>query len=209
MQDQLNLAQTVAKAKELHISVKGQLDLLLTNPQAETWATVIEDFSQIALKYHRLYDMIGGALKHNIVRPKLATQDNAPVLPFMMATKMLPEQEQEQNTIMTDYQESVEGRPLKLQIAELLDQVERFNSILSELLTQTPLGQPGVLNKQGDGQKKIQSNSRLVGQSIRELRKQMDGSSNKWSSSTKSQSKTKSDLLVAAVLGGHFAEPEK
>ena len=68
-----------------------------------TRSDALDKFSVLNVQLQNLSTQLRPLLQHYAVHPRSVNQSNAPILPIMLATKLLPEQEEEQDAMLASH----------------------------------------------------------------------------------------------------------
>jgi hypothetical protein len=111
---------------------------------------ILDRFAVMNVQLQHLFDQLRPLLRHYAARPRAVNQTNAPLLPIMLASKLLPEQEAEAASL------AAEGGGMAEEVA--LREAATHNRLV-DLLTQQGGGGGGVLDPRGQKRKAMQLES--------------------------------------------------
>lgn len=151
---QMNLSALRNRAEDLRRSIDRLIHTMQFAADRLQWADTLEQYAVMNVQYQYLMDQLRPLLKHWVAHPKSVNQSNAPLLPIMLATKVLPEMEAEEAALLQAL--PLQGGDPKAQLPAIVDQTEVFNSALDRLTLHTPpSSHPGPLDPRGGRRKEL------------------------------------------------------
>eukprot|EP00884_Botryococcus_braunii_P003075 jgi/Botrbrau1/12769/Bobra.0238s0008.1 len=129
----LNLQAVRQRAEDLRGSIDQTINALQLQPDRVTWSNTLDKFNVLNLQYSQLLEQLRPLMKSYAVHPKAVNQENAPILPIMLASKVLPEMEQEEAALIESC-----GSPESIPFTSLQTMIEYFNQGLDSVLVQDP-----------------------------------------------------------------------
>eukprot|EP00887_Chlorella_sp_A99_P004670 scaffold4.g4670.t1 len=140
---EMNLAQLRARAEDLRRTLDQLIHLLQFAPERLSWSDVLDRLTVVNVQYQQLQAQLRPMLRHWVAHPKSVNQANATVLPIMLATKLLPEQEAEAEAQLAEFAaggaaapaEAPGGPPLPLalDLALVRQRCEAWNTAVESL----------------------------------------------------------------------------
>lgn len=100
LQQQLNLESVKTRAISLFKAITRILEDFDAYSRTNTtpkWQDILGQYSMVNLELFNIVDEIKKVSKAFVVHPKNVNADNAPILPVMLSSKLLPEMEVEDN----------------------------------------------------------------------------------------------------------------
>lgn len=134
---QLNLRPIHARAQEL-AGTLNSIIVALIDPERQQgiqWQETMDLFGLVNLQLHQLMQQLSLQLKYNTVFPKAVNETNAPQLPVLLATKLLPEMEAQHLHLQARHAADAGHLNLIDQIARTDMQASHLNSVIA-LVTQ-------------------------------------------------------------------------
>ncbi|KAL4448050.1 hypothetical protein ABPG75_005269 [Micractinium tetrahymenae] len=98
---QLHLSAVRARAEELKRSLEAIIQQLQFAADRLQWSDTLDRFTVINVQYQHLQDALRPLLRQFAAYPRSVNQSNAPILPIMLATKLLPEMEAEERALLS------------------------------------------------------------------------------------------------------------
>ncbi|EFN57634.1 hypothetical protein CHLNCDRAFT_142742 [Chlorella variabilis] len=152
---QLNLSAVRARAEELKRSLDQIIQGLQFAADRVQWPDVLDRFAVINVQYQHLLDALRPLLRQFAAYPRSVNQTNAPILPIMLATKLLPEMEGEEAELLQELEaerrrrggEGQAAAAAQLSMAEqfawVQDQEQQLNHLIDQLAREegSPLGE--------------------------------------------------------------------
>lgn len=132
----LNLGAVRGRAEDLRKTLDQIVHALQYNAQHIHWHDALDKFAVVNVQYQNLVEQLRPMLKLWAVHPKSVNQQNAAILPIMLATKSLPEMDADAAQMLQHAADAQLAGNL-----ELLTSVEDAHNALVRHLTQ--LGEPG------------------------------------------------------------------
>ena len=123
----------------------------------------MDKFAVLNIQLQHLSAQLRPLLQHYAAYPRSVNQTNAPILPIMLATKLLPEQEAEENALLTNA-----SSPAATQLEKDVAAVAKATSELAALvdsLTQNG----GALDPKGPSRMKINASVREVDENAKKI----------------------------------------
>ncbi|PRW59040.1 mediator of RNA polymerase II transcription subunit 8-like [Chlorella sorokiniana] len=166
-QGQLHLSAVRARAEELKRSLDQIIQSLQFAADRVQWSDALDRFAVINVQYQHLVDALRPLLRQFAAYPRSVNQTNAPILPIMLATKLLPEMEAEEASLLAQLAAAQQpggsaasaagtgaGQPPALSVAEqfawVQDQERQLNHLVDQLVREEggPLGAKGERRRQ-------------------------------------------------------------
>ncbi|KAL4523843.1 hypothetical protein Ndes2526B_g08075 [Nannochloris sp. 'desiccata'] len=98
----MNLLAVKSRADEIRKTLDNLLQTLKFAPASLQWSDAMDKFAVLNIQLQNLSSQVRPLLQHYTVHPRSVNQTNAPILPIMLATKLLPEQEAEHIALLAD-----------------------------------------------------------------------------------------------------------
>ena len=108
------------------------------HPHPHPRSDALDKFAVINIQLQHLSTQLRPLLRHYAVHPRSVNQTNAPILPIMLATKLLPEQEAEEEELMLMHGTTIQGdagESSQLDAAALARQAAELAALVSSLTT--------------------------------------------------------------------------
>ncbi|GAB4823927.1 hypothetical protein N2152v2_010973 [Parachlorella kessleri] len=151
---QMNLAALRSRAEEVKRSIDRMIQALQFAADRLQWSDALEQFSVLNVQHQYLVDQLRPLLKHWVVHPRSVNQSNAALLPIMLATKLLPEMEEEEAALLEGQRHQLGDMDIAGQLLAVGEQTELFNRALDALTQHTPQSQ-GLLDPKGPRRKEL------------------------------------------------------
>ncbi|KAL3702340.1 hypothetical protein R1sor_020362 [Riccia sorocarpa] len=120
---QLNLTSLRTRTQDLHNAIGRILHTFHTNPSLK-WTEVLGQFAMVNVELLNLIDDVKPILKMFVVYPKNVNAENAPILPIMLSSKLLPEMEAEEAALKEKILASLSAYNMNVQSDNLQRQIE-------------------------------------------------------------------------------------
>ncbi|KAG4195595.1 hypothetical protein ERO13_A06G118600v2 [Gossypium hirsutum] len=122
LQQQLNLESVKARAISLFKAITRifeEFDAYSRTNTTPKWQDILGQYSMVNLELFNIVDEIKKVSKAFVVHPKNVNADNAPILPVMLSSKLLPEMEVEDNLKREQLLLGMQNLPIPSQIDKL------------------------------------------------------------------------------------------
>jgi hypothetical protein len=90
---QMNLYAVRMRVEETRRTIDSLLQTLQFAPSALQWNDAVDKFAVLNVQIHHILMQLRPLLRHYVIHPRSVNEFNAPLLPLMLATTKLPEQE--------------------------------------------------------------------------------------------------------------------
>ncbi|TYI77482.1 hypothetical protein E1A91_D06G143700v1 [Gossypium mustelinum] len=127
LQQQLNLESVKTRAISLFKAVTRILEDFDAYSRTNTtpkWQDILGQYSMVNLELFNIVDEIKKVSKAFVVHPKNVNADNAPILPVMLSSKLLPEMEVEDNLKREQLLLGMQNLPIPSQIDKLKARID-------------------------------------------------------------------------------------
>lgn len=131
--DRMNLASVRVRAQDLQKTIMQAIFDLETAPERYDWPNVLERFAVMNAQLHSITGQMVPLMEHYVVHPKAVDQQTAPVLPIMLASKLLPEQDEQQTKQLQDLQQLQGPSASRQQAAFVQGESDSLNSLVDSL----------------------------------------------------------------------------
>ncbi|KAG2645195.1 hypothetical protein PVAP13_2KG418900 [Panicum virgatum] len=133
VQQQLNLEGMRARAVGLYKAISRILEdfdvIARTNPTASPkWQDVLGQFSMVSMELFNIVEDIKNVSKVFVVYPRNVNAENAPILPVMLSSKLLPEMEVEETTKKEQLLSGIANLPVPTQIEKIKVRIDMIGS---------------------------------------------------------------------------------
>ncbi|CAN6218719.1 unnamed protein product [Urochloa humidicola] len=133
VQQQLNLEGMRARAVGLYKAISRILEdfdvIARTNPTASPkWQDVLGQFSMVSMELFNIVEDIKNVSKVFVVYPRNVNAENAPILPVMLSSKLLPEMEVEETTKREQLLSGITNLPVPIQIEKIKVRIDMIGS---------------------------------------------------------------------------------
>nr|CAB3457867.1 unnamed protein product [Digitaria exilis] len=133
VQQQLNLEGMRARAVGLYKAISRILEdfdvIARTNPAASPkWQDVLGQFSMVSMELFNIVEDIKNVSKVFVVYPRNVNAENAPILPVMLSSKLLPEMEAEETTKREQLLSGITNLPVPTQIEKIKVRIDMIGS---------------------------------------------------------------------------------
>ncbi|KAK8460368.1 hypothetical protein SEVIR_2G318000v4 [Setaria viridis] len=133
VQQQLNLEGMRARAVGLYKAISRILEdfdvIARTNPAASPkWQDVLGQFSMVSMELFNIVEDIKNVSKVFVVYPRNVNAENAPILPVMLSSKLLPEMEVEETTKREQLLSGITNLPVPTQIEKIKVRIDMIGS---------------------------------------------------------------------------------
>uniref|UniRef100_K3ZU01 Mediator of RNA polymerase II transcription subunit 8 n=1 Tax=Setaria italica TaxID=4555 RepID=K3ZU01_SETIT len=133
VQQQLNLEGMRARAVGLYKAISRILEdfdvIARTNPAASPkWQDVLGQFSMVSMELFNIVEDIKNVSKVFVVYPRNVNAENAPILPVMLSSKLLPEMEVEEATKREQLLSGITNLPVPTQIEKIKVRIDMIGS---------------------------------------------------------------------------------
>ncbi|CAL5086862.1 unnamed protein product [Urochloa decumbens] len=133
VQQQLNLEGMRARAVGLYKAISRILEdfdvIARTNPAASPkWQDVLGQFSMVSMELFNIVEDIKNVSKVFVVYPRNVNAENAPILPVMLSSKLLPEMEVEETTKREQLLSGITNLPVPIQIEKIKVRIDMIGS---------------------------------------------------------------------------------
>ncbi|XVF23193.1 hypothetical protein REPUB_Repub13aG0016100 [Reevesia pubescens] len=131
VQQQLNLESLKTRAISLFKAISRILDDFDAYSRTNTtlkWQDILGQYSMINLELFNIVDEIKKVSKAFFVHPKNVNADNAPILPVMLSSKLLPEMETEDNLKREQLLLGLQNLPIPSQIDKLKTRIDMIGA---------------------------------------------------------------------------------
>ncbi|DBA90807.1 hypothetical protein WJX77_005422 [Trebouxia sp. C0004] len=132
--DRMNLASVRVRAQDLQKTIMQAIFDLETAPERYDWPNVLERFAVMNAQLHSINGQMVPLMEHYVVHPKAVDQQTAPVLPIMLASKLLPEQDEQQAKQLQDLQQ-LQGPSASRQAAYVQGMTDCLNRLVDSLFS--------------------------------------------------------------------------
>ncbi|XP_047342296.1 mediator of RNA polymerase II transcription subunit 8 [Impatiens glandulifera] len=122
LQQQLNLDSVKTRAISLLKAISRileEIDIFNRTNSCPKWQDILGQFSMVNLELFSIVEDIKKVSKAFIVNPKNVNAENAPILPVMLSTKLLPEMEMDDNAKRDQLLNGLQNLPITSQIDKL------------------------------------------------------------------------------------------
>lgn len=145
--DKMNLAAVRIRAQDLQKTISQAIFDLETAPERYDWPNVLERFAVMNSQLHSITSQMVPLTEHYIVHPRAVDQQMAPVLPIMLASKLLPEQEEQHTHQLQALQQQLGDAGTRQQAAYVQRMSDSLNKFVDFLVTpQAGIVQSGMLD---------------------------------------------------------------
>jgi hypothetical protein len=130
----------------------------------------MDKFAVLNIQLQNLSSQVRPLLQHYAVCPRSVNQTNAPILPIMLATKLLPEQEAEQTALLAD-SHTIDNSSLAAAATiekEMAAVAQRTAELAALVDSLTQNG--GPLDAKGDARIKINASVRAIDENAKKVR---------------------------------------
>ncbi|KAL6560050.1 hypothetical protein OROGR_005167 [Orobanche gracilis] len=131
VQQQLNLESIRTRAISLFKAISRILEefnaIAATNA-APKWQDILGQFSMVNLELYNIVEDLKHVSKAFVVHPKNVIAENAIILPVMLASKLLPEMEMEDNTKREQLLHGMQNLPVSAQIEKLKIRIDMIGA---------------------------------------------------------------------------------
>ncbi|GMI73096.1 mediator subunit 8 [Hibiscus trionum] len=127
LQQQLNLESLKTRAISLFKAITRILEDFDAYSRTNTtpkWQDILGQYSMVNLELFNIVDEIKKVSKAFVVHPKNVNADNAPILPVMLSSKLLPEMEVEDNLKREQLLLGMQNLPIPSQIDKLKARID-------------------------------------------------------------------------------------
>nr|KJB66533.1 hypothetical protein B456_010G142700 [Gossypium raimondii] len=127
LQQQLNLESVKTRAISLFKAITRILEDFDAYSRTNTtpkWQDILGQYSMVNLELFNIVDEIKKVSKAFVVHPKNVNADNAPILPVMLSSKLLPEMEVEDNLKREQLLLGMQNLPIPSQIDKLKARID-------------------------------------------------------------------------------------
>jgi len=128
----------------------------------------MDKFAVLNIQLQNLSSQVRPLLQHYAVCPRSVNQSNAPILPIMLATKLLPEQEAEQiallGNITIDNSSSAAAVTIETEMAAVAKRTAELAALVDSL---TQNG--GPLDAKGDARIKLTASVRAIDENAKKI----------------------------------------
>ncbi|KAE8709160.1 Mediator of RNA polymerase II transcription subunit 8 [Hibiscus syriacus] len=127
LQQQLNLESLKTRAISLFKAITRILEDFDAYSRTNTspkWQDILGQYSMVNLELFNIVDEIKKVSKAFVVHPKNVNADNAPILPVMLSSKLLPEMEVEDNLKREQLLLGMQNLPIPSQIEKLKARID-------------------------------------------------------------------------------------
>ncbi|KAF8700707.1 hypothetical protein HU200_034058 [Digitaria exilis] len=133
VQQQLNLEGMRARAVGLYKAISRILEdfdvIARTNPAASPkWQDVLGQFSMVSMELFNIVEDIKNVSKVFVVYPRNVNAENAPILPVMLSSKLLPEMEAEETTKREQLLSGITNLPVPTQIEKIKVRIDMIGN---------------------------------------------------------------------------------
>ncbi|CAN6205065.1 unnamed protein product [Urochloa humidicola] len=133
VQQQLNLEGMRARAVGLYKAISRILEdfdvIARTNPAASPkWQDALGQFSMVSMELFKIVEDIKNVSKVFVVYPRNVNAENAPILPVMLSSKLLPEMEVEETTKREQLLSGITNLPVPIQIEKIKVRIDMIGS---------------------------------------------------------------------------------
>ncbi|CAN6211314.1 unnamed protein product [Urochloa humidicola] len=133
VQQQLNLEGMRARAVGLYKAISRILKdfdvIARTNPAASPkWQDALGQFSMVSMELFKIVEDIKNVSKVFVVYPRNVNAENAPILPVMLSSKLLPEMEVEETTKREQLLSGITNLPVPIQIEKIKVRIDMIGS---------------------------------------------------------------------------------
>ncbi|KAG2636798.1 mediator of RNA polymerase II transcription subunit 8-like isoform X1 [Panicum virgatum] len=133
VQQQLNLEGMRARAVGLYKAISRILEdfdvIARTNPTASPkWQDVLGQFSMVSMELFNIVEDIKHVSKVFVVYPRNVNAENAPILPVMLSSKLLPDMEVEETTKREQLLSGIANLPVPTQIEKIKVRIDMIGS---------------------------------------------------------------------------------
>ncbi|KAL3145270.1 hypothetical protein ABBQ32_001009 [Trebouxia sp. C0010 RCD-2024] len=135
------LQQIRTRAQDLQKTLMQAIFDLETAPERYDWPNVLERFAVMNAQLRSIGSQMVPLMEHYIVHPKAVDQQMAPVLPIMLASKLLPEQEEQQHQQLADFRQKQALTDAKQQAGYVTHMTDSVNRLV-DFLVAPQEGQP-------------------------------------------------------------------
>ncbi|CAD7699952.1 unnamed protein product [Ostreobium quekettii] len=220
----MNLAVLRRNTEDVSMSLDKLLQTLQFQPNTVQWGAMLDEFSVANMKLAKVREQLRPMLKHYAVHPTTLTQQNAEVVPLLLATKLLPEMEEEEARILGEHggaaaSSTVEGG----QFLQLQEKMDNLNGIVLFLTRAQEEANSGLLDPRGTVRSKMKDESLKLGKAIDKVRERLQaarggvilgqrharGRGAARGGSRSGRSKSQSDVMLAAMLTGEGLREEQ
>lgn len=91
---QMNLHAVRMRVEETRRTIDSLLQTLQFAPSTLQWNEAVDKFAVLNVQIHHIIMQLRPLLRHYVIHPRSVNEFNAPLLPLMLATTKLPEQEE-------------------------------------------------------------------------------------------------------------------
>ena len=91
----MNLYAVRMRVEETRRTIDSLLQTLQFAPSALQWNDAVDKFAVLNVQIHHILMQLRPLLRHYVIHPRSVNEFNAPLLPLMLATTKLPEQEEQ------------------------------------------------------------------------------------------------------------------
>ncbi|KAE8735659.1 Mediator of RNA polymerase II transcription subunit 8 [Hibiscus syriacus] len=127
LQQQLNLESLKTRAISLFKAITRILEDFDAYSRTNTtpkWQDILGQYSMVNLELFNIVDEIKKVSKAFVVHPKNVNAENAPILPVMLSSKLLPEMEVEDNLKREQLLQGMQNLPIPSQIDKLKARID-------------------------------------------------------------------------------------
>ncbi|KAH1056247.1 hypothetical protein J1N35_034312 [Gossypium stocksii] len=127
LQQQLNLESVKTRAISLFKAITRILEDFDAYSRTNTtpkWQDILGQYSMVNLELFNIVDEIKKVSKAFVVHPKNVNADNAPILPVMLSSKLLPEMEVEDNLKREQLLLGMQNLPIPSQVDKLKARID-------------------------------------------------------------------------------------
>ncbi|KAJ7522426.1 hypothetical protein O6H91_18G010100 [Diphasiastrum complanatum] len=124
---QLNFASIRTRTQDLHSALSRIIHSFHTNPSLK-WSEVLGQFAIVNMELLNLVEDIKPMLKVFVAYPKSVNVENAPILPIMLSSKLLPEMEVEESMLRDKLLSGLSNLSLPAQSEYLQKKIEMVRS---------------------------------------------------------------------------------
>ncbi|KAK9805476.1 hypothetical protein WJX72_000336 [[Myrmecia] bisecta] len=197
----MNLNAVKARGEDLRKSLDQIVTALQFNAHNIKWNDILNRFAVLNVQYHNLAEQLRPLLKHYVVFPKSVNQQNATILPIMLASKALPEMEAEEAELLAGHHAAMGSMRVEEQYEALGAETDNLNRVIDQLTAGGAGGAMGVLHPQHPLQlglgKTLRASAATSGSTLKRA-----GSGARGGSQAKRRKLEAADALMAALTSG-------